>query len=199
MSSQIILAFLFFSVSMSLTPGAGNLALMGISNRYGFLAALPFVAGTACGVLIVFSGTSAGLITLLTDNPQLYMALKYLGAAYLLYIAWGISRSTIEDNQSSENRSGFMSGTLIQVLNPKAWIAAMTVFSQFTSNTGDYLTQVVTITTAFLLVMTLCTLVWAYFGSVLKQLLRSQKQMLIVNRCLGSTLAATVCFMLVQP
>ena len=201
MSSQIVIAFLLFAVSMSLTPGAGNLALLGISNRYGFSAALPFVAGTSLGVLVVFGGTSAGLISVLTTYPELYSTLKYLGAAYLMYIAWGISSLQVNDEQDTDYSSGFLSGALVQVLNPKAWIAAMTVFSQFTTISGNhaYTTQVIIITVAFLLIMTLCTLIWAYFGSVLKGLIQSQRQMNILNRCLGATLAISVIFMFSQP
>ncbi|WP_406610218.1 LysE family translocator [Agarivorans sp. JK6] len=198
MSVQIAVAFLLFATSMSITPGAGNLALLGISNRFGFAAALPFIAGTSFGVLIVFAGTSAGLISLLTANPELYSALKYLGAAYLLYIAWGISQHSVAEKDRVEHSAGFGAGALIQVLNPKAWIAAMTVFSQFTDVSGNYLLQVSVIIVAFLIVTTLCTMVWAYFGAALKRLLKSSSQMLIVNRCLGLTLAATVVFMLSQ-
>ncbi|MDG3087906.1 LysE family translocator [Vibrio hannami] len=198
MSAQVIVAFLFFAVSMTITPGAGNLTLLGISNRFGFSAALPFVAGTTFGVLIVFAGTSAGLMSILTSVPELYSAIKYLGALYLLYIAWGIFTFKMEEETTSESSAGFISGTLIQVLNPKAWIAAMTVFSQFVEASGNYLVQVVTIITAFLLVTTLSTTIWAYFGSLLKRLLHSPNQMVVVNRCLGATLAMTVVFMLTQ-
>lgn len=201
MSSQIVIAFILFTVSMSLTPGAGNLALLGISNRYGFSAALPFVAGTAFGVLIVFGGTSAGLISILTTYPEVYTTLRYLSAAYLMYLAWGICRQQVDEDNHTEYSSSFLSGTLVQVLNPKAWIAAMTVFSQFTHvlDNHTYRTQVIIITFAFLFIMTLCTLVWAYFGSLLKRLIQSPNQMKLINRCLGATLAISVLFMWTQP
>ncbi|SHO56930.1 LysE family translocator [Vibrio quintilis] len=202
MDTQVAIAFLFFSVSMSLTPGAGNITLLGISNRYGFSAALPFVAGTAFGVLVVFGGTSAGLLSVLTAFPGVYTIIKYLGMAYLLYLAWGISRFRVEEETPQPmpaHGAGFIAGTLVQVLNPKAWIAAITAFSQFTDVSGSYLIQVMTIITVFVLSVILCTLVWAYFGAALKRLLRSPQQMLLVNRCLGGTLALTVVFMLIQP
>ncbi len=94
MEPQVFTAFVVFSVSMSITPGAGNLTLLGIANRYGFLAALPFVAGTSLGVLFVFVGSSAGLYSLLISIPELYVTIKYAGAAYLLYTAWGTHSGT---------------------------------------------------------------------------------------------------------
>lgn len=198
MEPQIFMAFVVFSISMSLTPGAGNLMLLSISNRYGFLAALPFVIGTTLGVMFVFIGSSAGLYRLLLSSPELYIAVKYAGAAYLLYTAWGITKQEIAESQETERTSGVTSGILIQVLNPKAWIAAMTIFSQFTDATGDYVLQVSILIFIFVLVTALCTLVWAYSGTLLKHALKSTHQMLIVNRCLGLTLAATVVYMLCQ-
>ncbi|MCE0492947.1 LysE family translocator [Vibrio salinus] len=199
MSTEVVIAFLFFSISMSITPGAGNITLLGISNRYGFSAALPFVAGTSFGVFIVFGGTSAGLISVLMNYPELYLMLKYMGAVYLLYIAWSITQFKMKESNNEDNAAGFLSGALVQILNPKAWIAAMTVFSQFTDMSGNYLIQVVVIIVTFLVIVTLSTLIWAYFGSVLKRLLQSSHQLLLVNRCLGGTLALTVIFMLGQP
>ncbi|WP_342752181.1 LysE family translocator [Vibrio sp. JC009] len=198
MDPQVFVAFLVFSVSMSITPGAGNLTLLGISNRYGFFAALPFVAGTALGVLVVFVGSSAGLYSVLASSPELYLALKYGGAAYLLYIAWGIARLEIDEKQTADRAAGVTSGALIQILNPKAWIAAMTVFSQFMNVSENYLLQVGMIVIIFVLITILCTSVWAYFGAALKHALKSSHQMLIVNRCLGITLASTVVYMLNQ-
>jgi len=198
MEPQIFMAFVVFSISMSLTPGAGNLMLLSISNRYGFLAALPFVIGTTLGVMFVFIGSSAGLYRLLLSSPELYIAVKYAGAAYLLYTAWGITKQEIAESQETERTNGVTSGILIQVLNPKAWIAAMTIFSQFTDATGDYVLQVSILIFIFVLVTALCTLVWAYSGTLLKHALKSTHQMLIVNRCLGLTLAATVVYMLCQ-
>ncbi|WP_413701287.1 LysE family translocator [Psychromonas sp. KJ10-10] len=86
--------------------------------------ALPFVAGTSVGVLTIFTGVSAGLFGVLTTYPTLYSALKFLGAGYLLYVAWGIANFQFDNDPSNKHSAGFIAGLGIQVLNPKAWIAA---------------------------------------------------------------------------
>lgn len=91
MSAQLMLAFLLFSISIGITPGAGNIALLGISSRYGFAATLPFVSGNAFGIVIILAGSSAGLVSLFTLYPEIYTVMKYLGAAYLLFMAWSIA------------------------------------------------------------------------------------------------------------
>ena len=198
MSSQLMLAFLLFSISIAITPGAGNIALLGISSRYGFAATLPFISGNAFGIIIVLVGSSVGLVSLFTLYPELYNVLKYAGAGYLLFMAWSIANMQIEES-TVDKRSGFMSGVLVQVLNPKGWIASLTVFSQFITPNADYLIQVVTIIAGMVITGVPCMLLWAYCGTILKKLLQSPKQVTVVNRCLGGSLALVVVFMLYQP
>uniref|UniRef100_UPI0012FFF92D LysE family translocator n=1 Tax=Vibrio splendidus TaxID=29497 RepID=UPI0012FFF92D len=104
MSSQLMLAFLLFSISIAITPGAGNIALLGISSRYGFAATLPFISGNAFGIIVVLAGSSVGLVSLFTLYPDLYSILKYAGAAYLLFMAWSIANMQIEES-TTDNRS----------------------------------------------------------------------------------------------
>lgn len=55
MSAQLMTAFLLFAVSISMTPGAGNIALIGLSSRYGVSATLPFIVGNAVGVIAILT------------------------------------------------------------------------------------------------------------------------------------------------
>ncbi len=199
MSLQVVTLFLLFSLSMAMTPGAGNITLMGISNRYGFSAALPFIAGTGFGVAFVFVGAAIGIASLFERYPDLYLAMKYLGAAYLLYLAWKIASSAPVEGDAGERSPGFRAGALVQVLNPKAWIAALMAFAQFVDMSQDYLTQAVTIIALFGVVALFSNVSWACFGAMLKRLLRSPRQMLMINRCLGATLAVTVVMMIGSP
>ncbi|NOI68601.1 LysE family translocator [Vibrio sp. 99-8-1] len=198
MSAQLMTALVLFAISISITPGAGNIALLGISSRYGFAAAMPFVLGNAVGIIIVLAGSSVGLVGLFTVYPSLHAILKFVGAAYLLYLAWSISKQKI-DTSISSHPSGFLSGVFIQVVNPKGWVAALTVFSQFISSTDNYLLQVLIIITTMMMCGLISMVLWAYFGSMIKGFIQCQKKMVIVNRCLGGTLVLVVLSMLSQP
>lgn len=201
MTTQAFTAFLFFSIIMCITPGAGNITLLGIANRFGFVSSLPFILGTSFGVFLVFAGSSAGIVSLLTSYPNLYDILKYVGAIYLLYIAWSIATFKMdeEDDLLDEQRiAGFGTGALIQLLNPKAWITAMTIFTQFINTSYEYVIQVVFIVIAFTIVTFLCTSIWAYFGSMLKKLLKSPHHLLWINRGLAMMLVFSVISMLGQ-
>lgn len=196
MSVQVAVIFLVFSLSMALTPGAGNLTLMGIANRSGMRAGVPFIAGTLAGVLVIFAGAGLGVVELLERFPFLFTAMKYLGAAYLLYLAWQIAFSRPAAGGDCVSAPGFCAGAAVQLLNPKTWIAAVLAFSQFIDLTLDYMQQAIGITLIFTLTVMLSTVSWACLGAMLKRFLNSPRQMTVLNRGLGTSLALTVVMML---
>lgn len=198
MSAQLMTAFLLFSISISMTPGAGNIALVGLSSRYGFSATLPFVLGNAAGVIAILVGASVGLVGLFNLYPDVYTLLKWLGAAYLLYMAWGIANMELDSNKVVK-KSGFTSGVLVQILNPKGWVASLTVFSQFVSPVDDYLMQVVIIISVMVVTGVLGMLAWAYFGTILNRWVQAPHKMAWVNRGFGGSLALVALFVVSQP
>ncbi|WP_394126551.1 LysE family translocator [Vibrio hepatarius] len=198
MSAQIMTAFMLFAVSISIVPGAGNIALLGLSSRYGFNATIPFMLGCTVGVIMLLVGASVGLVGLFSLYPELYTVMKWLGAAYLLYMAWGIANSTLDTN-TTVKKSGFASGVLVQILNPKSWVASLTVFAQFISPNESYLPQAVIIICGMVITGVIGMAIWAYFGTMLNQLIQSPKKLAIVNRCFGGSLALVALFVLSQP
>ncbi|NRF64245.1 LysE family translocator [Vibrio coralliilyticus] len=198
MSAQLMTAFMLFAVSISMTPGAGNIALIGLSSRYGVGATLPFIVGNAVGVIAILAGASLGVAGLLNLYPTLYLVLKWLGAAYLLYMAWGIAHMEL-DSDTSVKKSGLLSGVLVQILNPKSWVASVTVFSQFVSPSSNYIAQVVFIIGVMVITGVIGMLVWAYFGSMMTRLINSPEKMVMVNRCFAGSLAAVAVFVVTQP
>ncbi|EEX93635.1 transporter, LysE family protein [Vibrio orientalis CIP 102891 = ATCC 33934] len=198
MSAQLMTAFMLFAVSISIVPGAGNIALLGLSSRYGFNATIPFMLGCAVGVIILLVGSSIGLVGLFSLYPELYTVMKWLGAGYLLYMAWGIANTKLDTNQAVK-KSGFASGVLVQILNPKSWVASLTVFAQFISPNESYLLQAVIIISGMVITGMIGMAIWAYFGTMLNQLIQSPKKLAIVNRCFGGSLALVAVFVLSQP
>jgi len=198
MSVELMTAFMLFAVSISLVPGAGNIALLGLSSRYGFFATLPFVLGSAVGVIILLVGASVGLVGLFSVYPELYTLLKWLGASYLLYMAWGVANSRLEADSYAQ-RSGFASGVFVQILNPKSWVASLTVFSQFISPNSSYWFQALIIITGMVVTGVIGMLIWAYFGTMLSQIIQSPKKLTVINRCFGGSLAFVALVVLIQP
>ncbi len=81
--SVAVTSFAVFAVSQIGTPGPANMALLATGARFGFRAALPFVAGVALGKQLVIWPVGFGLMAMADRVPGLFEVLKYASAAIL--------------------------------------------------------------------------------------------------------------------
>ena len=114
-------SFLTYAVVTAITPGPNNIMSMSNGSRKGFKGALPFNFGIGVGFSIVMLLCTAFCSMLSALIPKIKMPMLIIGAAYMLYLAWETFRSSdsIEENHS---RDGFLSGLLLQFINPKIYI-----------------------------------------------------------------------------
>lgn len=151
-------------ISMCFTPGPNNALAMATGLDKGFRAALPFCIGAAVGANISLVLLGFGLGTVFTRFPFVYEVLRYLGAAYMLWLAWRISgleppgllrglsgkkRAGGPENNEQDlaaaveekTRKGitpltFFQAMLLQLLNVKVWITNVIIVSNYVG-TGD--------------------------------------------------------------
>lgn len=120
-----------FAASQIGTPGPANMALMATGARFGFRAALPFVAGVALGKQLVIWPVGFGLMELADSVPFLFAALKYVSAAYVLWLAWRVARMRLGERGAAGDVPGFRAGLFVHPLNPKAWAMIVAAFTGF--------------------------------------------------------------------
>lgn len=120
-----------FAASQIGTPGPANMALMATGARFGFRAALPFVAGVALGKQLVIWPVGFGLMELAGSVPFLFAALKYVSAAYVLWLAWRVARMRLGERGAAGDVPGFRAGLFVHPLNPKAWAMIVAAFTGF--------------------------------------------------------------------
>jgi threonine/homoserine/homoserine lactone efflux protein len=89
--SVALTSFAVFAASQIGTPGPANMALLATGARFGFRAALPFVAGVVLGKQLVIWPVGFGLMTLAERAPWVFETLKYLCAAYIFWLAWKVA------------------------------------------------------------------------------------------------------------
>lgn len=122
--------FLLFVIVMTGTPGPGNLAHMAIGQTFGFRAALPFLFGTVLGGFTLTSLVAVGMGQVITASPNMYMAVKTFGMAYIIYLAVKVVRA--QASQTGEvRRFTFVEGLLIHPLSPKTWGMSVAAMGQF--------------------------------------------------------------------
>ncbi len=160
----LVQEFAWFAASQVGTPGPANMAMMATGARFGFRAALPFVAGVLLGKQLIIWPIGFGLMQLAQQVPLLFTFLKFASAAYIIWLAWRIANLRLTPGMAQGKAPGFRAGLLIHPLNPKAWAMIVTGFTSFVEpNTGDLLATA-TIAATLFSVQLICHPIWTFFG-----------------------------------
>ncbi|PBQ14047.1 lysine transporter LysE [Pseudomonas congelans] len=193
LSFDLLLAFTLFAFVTSITPGPNNMMLLASGVNFGFSRTLPHMLGISVGFFVLVLAVGFGLGNVFKAWPVLYTILRYVGAAYLLYLAWKIATSgPASDNVDSQGKPlSFMSAALFQWVNPKAWIMAIGAISTYTPMQG-YFYNVVVISAVFALINLPSVGVWAGFGSLLRNVLRDPLGLRIFNGVMAALLVASL-------
>ncbi|KFE49320.1 LysE family translocator [Pseudomonas congelans] len=193
LSFDLLLAFTLFAFVTSITPGPNNMMLLASGVNFGFSRTLPHMLGISVGFFVLVLAVGFGLGSVFKAWPVLYTILRYVGAAYLLYLAWKIATSgPASDNVDSQGKPlSFMSAALFQLVNPKAWIMAIGAISTYTPMQG-YFYNVVVISAVFALINLPSVGVWAGFGSLLRNVLRDPLGLRIFNGVMAALLVASL-------
>jgi threonine/homoserine/homoserine lactone efflux protein len=134
-----LLIFVLAALGLVLTPGPNMIYLVSRSLCQGRKAGLISLAGVVVGFVFHIVAVSFGLTAVFMAVPLAYDALKFLGAAYLLWMAWQAVRpgatTLFETKELSVDSPAklFRMGFLTNVLNPKVAVFYMSLFPQFTS------------------------------------------------------------------
>lgn len=128
--------YLITSLVVVLLPGTGVLYTLAIGLGKGFKASIAASLGCTLGILPAAIASIVGLAALLHTSALAFQILKYLGVAYLFYMAWSILReggalSVSEDNTKRSALRIITSGFLLNVLNPKLSLFFLAFLPQF--------------------------------------------------------------------
>lgn len=134
-----LIVFAGAALLMVLTPGPNMIYLISRSICQGRRAGVISLLGVIAGFLVHMFAAAIGLTALFMAIPLAYEALRWAGAAYLLYLAWQAvkpgARSPFEarDLPIDPPRKLFLMGFLTNVLNPKIAFFYLSIFPQFVS------------------------------------------------------------------
>ena len=142
MQSHHLVLFALAGIVLNLTPGPDVLLVVRHALRSGARAGCFAGLGVAAGCLVHVSAGALGLSALLAGSSQAFALLKWLGAAYLLCVAWGLLRSALAPVPQSffadalvqpmiSARSVFLQGFGTNVLNPKVALFFLAFVPQF--------------------------------------------------------------------
>jgi threonine/homoserine/homoserine lactone efflux protein len=132
-----ILGVTVVALGMVLTPGPNMIYLVSRSITQGRRAGMISLGGVALGFIVYLVATNVGMSVVFTAVPELYVAVKLVGAAYLAHLAWnalkpgGISVFDPQDVPHDSPRKLFTMGLLTNLLNPKIAIMYLSLIPQF--------------------------------------------------------------------
>ena len=189
---ELIATISVYYFVMYATPGPNNSILTASGIKFGFIRSVPNIIGISSGHGIQLALVCFGLGSLFMQFPILLEILKYIGACYLLYLAWkmfGSLNISITDEKSSPLK--YYEAILFQFVNPKAWVICITAVSLFYPEKENLI-----IGTLFLVIMsTIINLpsisMWAFGGSVIRHYLSNEKLKKIIEWLLAILLFGT--------
>lgn len=163
-------AFLSYVIVTTYTPGPNNIMAMRNGNRFGFWGAFPFMLGMGSGAFLIMMASCLSNVFLSKVIPVFLPFMRWVGVAYMLYLAWGTLRPHDGGKQTSlSDGNSFPAGMALQVVNVKVILYAITVTATFiVPHTKSW--GVMVLYSALLALMGFSSLVlWALFGVVLNR------------------------------
>jgi len=173
-----LLAFILIS---TFTPGPSNIASASMGVLHGYKHTLKYQVGLAAGVFLVMLLSGWISITLLQIVPALEPALRYIGAGYMLYLALGILKASYIFTEKDVKPLGFVHGVMLQILNPKLFFYAFTLFSVFLISITGNLTLLLIAAALLSAISFGATSVWALFGAAIKTYLHHLRVKAVIN------------------
>ncbi|NNK56174.1 MAG: LysE family translocator [Desulfofustis sp.] len=193
MSLELYIGFVLASCLILIIPGPTIILVVSQAITHGKKAVVPLSAGVVTGDFTAMTLSLLGLGSLLSVSAELFNALKWVGALYLIYLGirlWISKPVQVEIQSAAEqgtSRSLFRSSFIVTALNPKSITFFIAFFPQFVSTTGS-IGQLFLLGLTFLTLAGVNALVYGLFAGQFNQLLQNQSARRWLNRGGGSAL-----------
>ena len=189
---ELILALSIYNFVMYVTPGPNNSILTASGIKFGFFRTIPNIFGIPTGHGFQLALVCLGLGSLFTYYPFLLDILRYVGAAYILFLAYKMFGSiNISSSEEKTRPLKYYEAILFQFVNPKAWVICITAVSLFYPEKENLF-----IGTVFMVIMsTIINIpsisIWALGGSIIRYYLSNKKLKKIIEWLLALMLILT--------
>jgi len=193
MSIEHWLAFVAASAVLLAIPGPTILLVISYALGHGKKAAPASVAGVAMGDFTAMTTSMLGLGVLLATSAMLFTILKWVGAAYLVYLGiklWRAPASLSDATEETTTRPSriFLHLYAVTALNPKSIVFFVAFLPQFLDAAAPLLPQILIMEATFLVLATLNALSYALVATVARRTIRKPSVQRAVNRVGGSLL-----------
>jgi threonine/homoserine/homoserine lactone efflux protein len=167
---------------MSFTPGPNNIMLLSSGLTHGFRRTVPHIMGVSFGFAFMVGAVGFGLAAVFLAYPVLQTVLKYLGAAYLIYLAVVIAMSGATKPEQSGGRGPmtFWAAALFQWVNAKGWVVVIGTITAYAAIAHFPLNIMLQTLITFVMAVG-STVTWTLFGTALRPVLTSERAVRAFN------------------
>ena len=160
--------------------------------NFGFRRAVPHMLGIILGFPAMVLAIGLGLGTVFSALPWLHLALKYVGAAYMLYLAWRIATAERGKGAATTKPISFFEAAGFQWVNPKAWIMGVGALAAYTVPDAPVWSEAARVAGAFVVTGIISSALWCGFGVAIGRLLTSDRAFRLFNYAMALALVASL-------
>lgn len=177
MDLSLLLSFLGAAVVLTLMPGPDNLFVLAQSISQDKQAGIATSLGLCSGLVVHISAAAVGISALLYQSSVAFSIVKYLGAAYLLYLAFQALRerkqpTLLKNQQDRTYKALYRKGIIMNILNPKVSLFFLALLPQFVNQqAGHAALQMVVLGLIFIVQAFVIFAIISIFASSIKGLL----------------------------
>lgn len=208
LSPDVAIGFFGIAVLLALSPGPDNLFVITLSALRGVRAGLWVVLGLCSGLIVHTLAVAWGVAALFAASATAFTVLKLLGAAYLLYLAWGAwnAPASVVDHSGGPSvpdmtpMQAWLRGVIMNLTNPKVILFFLAFLPQFSNPArGSVAVQTFLLGLIFILAagLTFSTLA-LLAGSIGRKLQRSASAQTWLNRSASVVFAGLALKLLVS-
>ena len=208
MNASELNRLLLLCSAASFTPGPNTTLSTALAANFGLKRALGFVFAVPVGWGLLLTLCASGVGALLLAAPALRLGIWGIGVGYLLWLAYRLmgvqfqwvgmkwSRAAPQWRSDTAHLNvSFGQGVLLQFVNIKAWMLALTVVAGWMAGRADPWSRFALILALMLAFAVASNLLYAALGSLLRDWLSRGDRLLWFNRCLGPVLMLTAYWM----
>ena len=198
MAFELWLAYTVAATVIIIIPGPTILLVIVQSLIHRRRSALPLVLGVTCGDAVAVGLSITGLGALLAASSALFVLVKWVGAAYLIYLGvslWRdkggkITRNAHNLPPTASPRKLFLHAFFVTTFNPKGIIFFIAFLPQFVNPDSNVSAQLFILAATFVVLGSINASLYAIFADKLKAFLENNKARRWFNRCGGTALVA---------
>ena len=193
MPGYVLGNFFIYSVINAFTPGPGNILALNTVTNYGYKKGRPLYWGIVAGYYVVQVICAVFVFGVSTFLPDLLGIMKYIGAAYILWLAVHIALSK-PTTGTVEKSASFLKGFLLQFVNVKIYLFGITALTGYVTEYSAALWVLLLFEMIIATIGTIATLTWIGMGVLIQRVY--QKYYRLINIILALTLSECVYSML---